>query len=164
MAGLKQTVDSIYHQSLQVAYRPPGAALGIAAHNIFQLTGGPAYVKGFFAYCNVTMAAASTFQVSACGVVLENAAVVCNLVVGEMAVWPLAGGAGNVIIPNVSNTPYPPLATTLLGMTGGILLSPGSAAGDLFILTVGAVICPINTVSFYVIYYKMAPETLIVPL
>ncbi len=161
--GLKTEVDSILNQSLHIAFRPPGAALPIAATNIFTLTGGPAYVKGFFMYCNLAMGAASSFQLTVCGVVWENAAVVCNQLIGEMAVWPLAGGAGNVIIPNVANAPYPPLATVLLGMTGGALISPGAAAGDDFAMTVAAVICPINTVSFFCLYYKMAPETLITP-
>ena len=164
--GLKQTVDTIYNQGLHVAYRPPGAALTIAAggaHNLFQLVGGPAYVKGFFMYCDVTMAAASSFQLDICGVAAENATVVCNLVIGEMAVWPLQAAALSIIIPNVSNTPYPTLATEIQGESGGILISPGAAGGDLFIMTLTAVDCPALSVSFFVLYYKMGPSTLIVP-
>ena len=161
--GLKTEVDQILSQSLQMAYRPPEAALGIAAHNIFLLTGGPAWVKGFLAYADTATGAASTFQVSACGVIMENAAVVCNLLIGEMAVWPLHGAnVADVIVPNVAVAPYPPLASELLGMAGGIMISPGAAAGDLFILTVGAAIAAGFT-SFFVYYYKMRPETLISP-
>ena len=165
--GLKQTVDTIFTQGLHTAYRPPGAALTIAAggaHNLFQLVGGPAYVKGFFMYCDVAMAAASSFQLAICGVNAENATVVCNLAIGEMAVWPLQAAALSIIIPNVASTPYPPLATEIQGESGGILISPGSAGGDIFVMTLTAVDCPANTVSFFVIYYKMRPQTLIVPL
>lgn len=160
--GLKQTVDSIHGMSLHTAYRPVGAALPIAATNIFTLSGGPVLIIGFFMHAEAAMGAASSFQVTACGVVMENAAVVCNLLVGEMAVWPLTGGAGNVIVPNIAASPYPPLASELLGVDK-LLLAPGAAAGNNFVCTVAAVICPANTVAFYCIYYKLRPQSLIAP-
>ena len=163
--GLKNTVDAIHNQGLHVAYRPPGAALGIAAHNIFQLVGGPAYVKGFFMYANLAMGAASSWTLAICGVVAENGgAAVANLLIGEMAVWPLHGAAaGDVMVPNVANAPYPPLASEILGMSGGILISPGSAGGDIFVMTTAAG-PSVGATSAFVLYYKMRPQTLIVPL
>ncbi len=165
--GLKSEVSSILNQSLHVAVRPPTvAAMGIAAHNIFTLSGGPAFVRGFFMYANVAMGAASSWQLTICGVIAENGgAAVANLLVGEMAIWPLHGAAAaDVTVPNVANAPYPPIATQILGLNNGILISPGSAAGDIFVMTVGAVICPAATVSFYVLYHKMLPQTLIAPI
>lgn len=163
--GLKQEVDSILTQSQHVAYRPPGLALGIAAHNIFQLVGGPAYVHGFFMYANLAFGAACTWQLTICGVIAENGgAALANLLIGEMAVWPLHGAAAaDVMVPNVANTPYPPIASQVLGLNNGIMISPGSAGGDLFVMTVGGAICPANAASFFVIYHKMSPQTLIVP-
>ncbi|KKK78732.1 hypothetical protein LCGC14_2840630, partial [marine sediment metagenome] len=150
-------------QSMTVAYRPQGIALQIAAVNIFTLSGGPILIEGFFALAENAIGAASTYQVTACGVVMENAAVACNLLVGEMALWPLTGVAGgDVIVPNIAAGPYPPLASNLLGMQQ-LLLAPGSAGGDNFVLTVGAAITPANTVVFYCLYRKMRPESLLTP-
>lgn len=162
--SLKTEIDQILNQSLQVAYRPPEGALTMAASpiDIFQLVGGPAYVTAFFAYADVATAAASTLQVTACGVNLEDAAVACNLLIGEMAVWPLFDVATAVIIPNVASTPCPTIETAILGM-GGIMISENSAGGDLFELTVGNA-DTVGAMSFFVVYYKMRPETLIIPL
>jgi len=159
--GLKTEVDQILQQSLHVAYRPPEAGLTIAAHNLFVLSGGPALVLAFFAYADTATAGASTLQVTACGVNLENAAVACNLLIGEMAMWPLQPAALSIIIPNVASTPCPTLATQIQGQQG-LLMSPGSVAGDFFVLTVGAAIAA-GFLSFFCVYYKLRPETLIAP-
>ena len=163
--GLKNTVDAILGQSLHTAYRPPEAAIANGAHNWFQLVGGPAYVKGFFIYGDAPTGAAVTWQLSICGVIAENGgAAVANLLIGEMAVWPLHGAAaGDVMVPNVANAPYPPLASEILGMSGGILISPGSAGGDIFVMTTAAG-PSVGATSAFVLYYKMRPQTLIVPL
>jgi len=113
-------------------------------------------------HAEAAMGAASSFQVTACGVVMENAAVVCNLLIGEMAVWPLTTGAGNVIVPNIAASPNPPLASELLGVNK-LLVAPGAAAGNNFVCTVAAVICPANTVAFYCVYRKLRPQSLISP-
>ncbi len=160
--SLSSEVSQIREQSMTIAYRPQGIALQIAAVNIFTLTGGPILIKSFFALAENAIGAASTFQVTACGVVMENAAVACNLLVGEMALWPLTTGAGNVIVPNIAAGPYPPLASNLLGVQQ-LLVAPGSAGGDNFVLTVGAAICPANTVVFYCEYRKLRPESLLSP-
>jgi len=161
--GLKTEVDQILNQSLHTAYRPP-ALYTLAPHNIFVLSGGPAWVKGFIMYADATNTAGTDWQLSICGVIAENGgAAVMTLLVGEMAVWPLHGAAAaDVAVPNVSNTPYPPLASELLGMSGGIMISPGAAAGNFFVMTVGTAL-PDGAHSFFVYYYKMRPETLISP-
>ena len=160
--GLRTEVSEIRQQSMTVAYRPQGIALQIAAVNIFTLSGGPVLIEAFFALAENAIGAASTYQVTACGVVMENAAVACNLLVGEMAVWPLTTGAGNVIVPNLAASPYPPVASELLGVQQ-LMVAPGAAAGDNFVLTVGAAITPANTVAFYCLYRKLRPESLLSP-
>ena len=158
--GLKTEVDQILQQSLHVAYRPPEAAITAAPHNIFVLSGGPALVLAFFAYADTATGAASTFAVQALGVQLQNAALACNMPVGTMSMWPLHAAALAVIVPNVASTPCPTLATEIQGLQG-VLLSPGSAAGDFFILTIG--LLTVGFTSFFVVYYKLRPETLIAP-
>lgn len=160
--GLKSEVSEIREMALHTAYRPVGAALAIAATNIFTLSGGPVLIEAFFMHAEAAMGAASSFQCTACGVVMENAAVVCNQLIGEVAIWPLTTGAGNVIVPNIAAGPLPPLASELLGVDK-LLVAPGAAAGDNFVMTVAAVICPANTVAFYVVYRKLRPQSLITP-
>lgn len=160
--SLKSEVQEIYqHQEMYVS-RPPEAAIVQGAHNIFQVIGGPVWLKAFIAYANAATGAASSFQVTACGVALEQAAVVCNLLIGEMAVWPLAAAVGSVIVPNVANTPYPTLASALLGNTG-IMLSPGSAGGDVFVLTVGAA-DTVGATSFHLRFKRMTAISNIIAL
>lgn len=160
--SLRTEVEAILQAMEIPVSRPPEAAIAIGAHNIFQVVGGPVWLTSLIAYANEATGAASSFQITACGVVLENAAVVCNLLVGEMAVWPLVGGAGNIIVPNVANTPYMPLASVLLGMVGGAMLSPGSAGGDMFVLTVGAA-DTVGATSFHLRFKRMSPNSNIIP-
>ena len=162
--SLKSVISQGLQQSLHCAYRPP-EILGVAAHDLFTLSGGPAWVKSFIMYADVATGQAAQWNLTICGVIAENGgAAVANLLIGEMAVWPLHGdNAADVAVPNIANTPYYPLASQLLGMQGGILIAPGGAGGNVFVMDV-TVLAALGAHSCFVQYYKMRPETLIAPM
>lgn len=149
---------AILQQGLHVASTLP-QALAIGAHNILTITGGPVLVKGFFCYANAATGAGSSMALAICGVNMQNAAVVCNLLIGEMAVWPLEVAVGSVIIPNIAAGPMPTLAGALAG-SFGVVAAPGSAGGDNFVMTIAAANM-VGVNSWHAVYYKLSPASLI---
>lgn len=156
--GLKSAVNAVLQQSLHVASTVP-QALAQAAHNILTIIGGPVWIKGIFCYANAATGAASTMAIAVCGVNMQTAAVACNLLIGELAIWPLEVAGGAVIIPNVAAGPMPTLAGALLGSTG-VLAAPGGAGGDIIVLTIAAADM-VGVNSWHVVYYKLSPASLI---
>lgn len=150
---------AIYNQGLFVASTVP-QALAIGAHNILTITGGPVWIVGFYCYANAATGAASTMALAVCGVNMQNAAVACNLLIGELAIWPLEVAAGSVIIPNVAAGPMPTLGAGGNNLVAGVVAAPGSAGGDNLVLTIGAANM-VGVNSWHAVYYKLSAASLI---
>ncbi len=155
--GFSTVVKRMSLDVMEVAIRP-GEIYLLADYNpgnLFTITGGPVWIKGMFA--QATVAAETTTATAAItinGVAAQNAALNVDSGLGDIIMWPLDAAVGGVIVPNVAINPMPTLAGALLGNTGTV-----SGAGDIA-LTVGANMD--STFVFYVIYYRLNPDSDIV--
>lgn len=158
---MSSKIDQLIISRQRVTQKGPTAWLQAGSpHTLFTIVGGPVWIKGLIAYANVATGAASTFAITCCGVAMQNAAVVCNLLIGEMAIWPLQTGAGFIIIPNVAASAMPTIAAGVAGNTG-VVASPGAAGGSTIGLTVGAADM-VGAATWYVIYYAIDPAAAII--
>lgn len=155
--GLSSTIKKLSLDAMEVAIRPGEICLlaNFNPGNLFTIQGGPVWIKGLFA--QATVAAETTTATAAItinGVAAQNAALNVDSGLGDIIMWPLDAAATGVIVPNVAINPMPPLAGALLGNTG-IVSGPGDIA-----LTVGANMD--STFVFYVVYYRLHPDSEIV--
>ena len=159
MGGFNKTVKSLALDKLEVAVRP-GEICTLANFNpgnLFTIAGGPVWIQGIFA--QATVAAETTAATAAITINLiaaQNAAVNVNSGLLDIIVWPLEATALSVIIPNVAINPFRTLGAIGNFMYGGQVAGPGAIA-----LTVSANMD--STFVFYVVYYRMSPESIINP-
>ena len=73
---------------------------------------------------------------------------------GTNVVWPLDGGAA--LIAPAAASPVPSILGAAFNVNG-VVVSPGAAAGNNFVLTYGAALID-GTVAFSVEYYRLAPN------
>ena len=155
--GLSSTVKSTYLLQQEVVNRAGEIYLvaDYAPGNLFTVVGGPVWIKGLFAHVTV-LAENSGFTgaITINGVNAQNAAVVLDSTLNDIIVWPLDATATAVIIPNVAANPMPTLAAALLGNTGTVT-GPGDIA-----LTINGDL--VSTLVFYMVYYRMSPNSGIV--
>jgi len=154
--SLKARVSQVWADRMQVAYRPPANYI-VAAHNIFQIVGGPVWIKTIFCRFTIAEASTSTFAITVAGIAMQNAAVNCDGAINSIATWPLGAAAGQVIVPALLSQPPFSLANGLLGQVGqGQISSVG-----MIVLTIAGA----NTdgaPEICVAYHKMTPNSQIV--
>jgi len=156
--GLKSQVDEIGLWGRQVAFRPT-AAIVATPTNLFTVVGGAVKVTALVAHIVTAITTAVTWHIVACGVPLDTALFAAIGAVGENVVWPLDVGAALIVPAAVSPVP------SILGAAfnvNGVVVTPGSAAGDNFVLTYGAALID-GTVAFSVEYYRLNPAAQIIP-
>ena len=155
--GLSNIVKSTHLLQQEVAVRP-GQIYLLAAFNpgnLFTIVGGPVWIKGLFAQATVAAeTTTATAAITVNGVAIQNAALNVDSALGDIIMWPLDAAGGAVIVPNVAINPMPTLAAALLGNSGTV-----SGPGDIA-LTVSANMD--STFVFYVVYYRMSPNSQIV--
>ena len=157
--GLKATLDTLVNHGLFVAYRPPEVyLLANSPEDLFQIVGGPVWIKGLFQHCITAQTNASTCGMAVNGINMQNAVLNINTVIGGIIIYPLNAAAGSIIIPNVLVNPLPTLAGFLIGSEGQVA-GPGGAIEEI-VQTISANLD--GSIATYVLYYKMAPESLIV--
>jgi len=156
--GLGTTVKRISLDVMEVAIRPGEIYLSAdyAPGNLFTIVGGPVWIKGLFAHVTVALENSGfTGAITVCGVAMQTGAVVLNSSLNDIIMWPLEATAGSVIIPNVAANPMPTLGAVVNNFIGGQLAGPGNIA-----LTINGNL--VSTLVFYVVYYRMDPNSEIV--
>ena len=159
MGAFSKTVKSLALDKLEVAVRPGEICLlaNFNPGNLFTIAGGPVWIQGLFA--QATVAAETTTATAAItinGVAAQNAALNVDSGLLDIIVWPLEASVGSIIVPNVAINPFRTLGAIGNNMFGGQVSGPGNIA-----LTVGADMD--STFVFYVVYYRMSPESIINP-
>lgn len=155
--GLANTIKSVALDIMEVAKRPGEIYLvaDYAPGNLFTIVGGPVWIKGLFAYVTgLAENSGFTGAITIDGVAAQNAAVVLDSTLGDIIMWPIEAAGGGVIVPNVAMNPMPTLAAALLGNTGQVA-GPGNIA-----LTINGNL--VSTLVFYVLYYRLDPDSEIV--
>ena len=156
--GLNATIKKTSRDIMQTAIRPGEIYLvaDYAPGNLFTIVGGPVWIKGLFAHVTV-LAENSGFTgaITINGVAAQTAAVVLDSTLNDIIMWPLEATGGSVIIPNVASNPMPTLGAVGNNFVGGQVSGPGNIA-----LTINGNL--VSTLVFYVVYYRLNPDSEIV--
>lgn len=155
--SLRSEVQSRELWGRQVAFRP-AAAIAATPTNLFTVVGGAVVVTNVVVRLVTAITTAVTWHLVACGVALDAALFAAIGAIGTCVTWPFAGAA-NVAPAAVS--PSPSLLTFAAGTTG-VVVSPGAAAGDNFVLTYAIALIDGNT-EWSVEYYRLSPIASIIP-
>lgn len=146
--GLKQGVEGSWLARLSVVRRPPQVYAPNGAFNLFNITGGPVWILGFFFFADEATGIAATMAVTVSGGAIDGGAAVIQSAAGTFCVWTLGAVAATA---NLANAPMPALAARPL-MDAGILSIPG-------VIQTTVAAGPITGLhTFYVVFYRMAPE------
>ena len=156
--GFNTIVKRMSLDVMEVAIRP-GQIYDVATYapaDLFDIVGGPVWIKGLFAHVTV-LAENSGFTglITINLVNAQTAAVVLNSTLNDIIMWPLEATAGSVIIPNVAANPMPTLGAVTNNFIGGQVAGPGAIA-----LTINGNL--VSTLVFYVLYYRLNPNSEIV--
>jgi len=155
--SLSATIKRISLDVMEVVIRP-GQIYLLAAFNpgnLFTIVGGPVWIKGLFAQATVAAeTTTATAAITICGLGAQFAAVDVDSDIGDIIMWPLEATAGSVIVPNVAINPMPPIGAATNFVTGTV-----AGAGNIA-LTVSANMD--STFVFYVVYYRLSPDSNIV--
>lgn len=155
--GLNTVIKRMSLDIMQVAIRPPQVYPIAAAAPIFTIAGGPVWIKGLFFYADEAVDNAgtgTTMEIQICGVPADSAVPTAIATpVNGICVWPLVTGV--VPVPNVLANPMPTLLAVAANCLGQ-LASPGDIT--LEVTTASTV----GMCSFYVLYYRMHPDSEIV--
>jgi len=151
MSGLKQTVNGIALQKLEVAYRPPQLYLTAGSpYTLFTITGGPVWIKALFAHTIQAVTAVTTFAITINGVAVDSGAVVITSAINTLIVSPLDETVPTPIVPNVAVSSLAAGGFMLLAVPGDISLAVAAADTD-------------GTMAWYCAYYRMNPASMIAP-
>ncbi len=156
--GLKSQVDLISLWGRQVAFRP-AAAIAATPTNLFTVVGGSVKITALSVRLVTAITTAVTWHIVACGVLLDAALFAAIGAIGENVSWPLEVGAALIVPAAVSPTPSI-LAAAF--NSNGVVVSPGAAGGDDFVLTYGVALIDGNT-EWSVEYYRLSPQSQIIP-
>lgn len=159
MGAFNKTVKSLALDKQEVAVRPGEICLlaNFNPGNLFTIAGGPVWIQSIFAQATVAAeTTTATAAITVGGIAMQTAALNVDSGLLDIIMWPLEATAGSVIVPNVAINPFRPLGAVGNNFFGGQVAGPGNIA-----LTVGANMD--STFVFYVVYYRMAPESIINP-
>lgn len=159
--SLSSTIKRLSLDVMEVAIRPGEIYLAAnSPQNLFTIIGGPVWIKGLFAHALTVENSGNTTAIAICGVNMQTAPVVADSLVGDIIMWPLGVAGTQVIIPNLAIQPMPTLATEIIGQSGGQVAGIGSAGGNNIVQTIGGNL--VSQLVFYVVYYRMNPDSEIV--
>ena len=156
--SLKAEVEATLFWNRQVAFRP-AAAIAATPTNLFTVVGGAVKVTALVVRFAQPITTAVTWLVTVCGVPWATALFAAIGAVGEVVVWSLDVGAA--IIAPTATAPIPSILGAAFNVNGQIV-SPGSAAGDNFVLTYGVALIDGDT-EWSVEYYRLSPAANIIP-
>lgn len=152
--GLKDIVALIWQNGLHVAHDTP-ATHGAGAYNAFAITGGPVWIKAFLEYNNTAIAGATTTTVAVGAVGLDAGAVAIGAAaINTLVVSPLDAAVAKIA---------PALAVQMPSLLGfATNIGVVAAAGVNIIVTfAGVAMGAAENVSYYCVYQKLAPQSLI---
>jgi hypothetical protein len=151
--GLSSEVKEIHQSKLFVAHDIP-ATHGAGAYNAFAITGGPVWIKAILEYNDTLIAGATTTAITVGAVAMQVGAVAINGAANTMVVSPLDAAIAKIA---------PALAVQMPSLLGyatndGVVASPGV---NITVTFAGVAMGALENVSYYVVYYKLAPNSLI---
>ena len=125
-----------------------------AAATIFNITGGPVWIKAMVEYLDTAMTNATTTTITVCGVAADAGAVAIN-----------AGAIGSVVVSPLSNNAKDASAlaaqwpdATGVATQGGFGMIAGLGA---IVVTFATVMAAANRYSLHVVYQKLSPDAII---
>jgi len=153
--GLASLVREISQQQLFWAHSIPATYAQGANQVIFNITGGPVWIRAFVEYNDTLVAAATTTTVLVGAVGLDTGAQTIAGAAGTMVVSPLDAAVAKLAAPALAVQ-----MPSLLGFATniGVVASPGVTINITFAaadMGVG------ELASYYCAYYKMASNSLI---
>jgi hypothetical protein len=152
--GLKGLITQIWQNGLFVAYDEP-AFHGAGAYAAFAITGGPVWIRAFVEYNSTAKAGATTTTVAVGAVGLDAGAVAIGAAaINTMVVSPL-----NAVVAKIA----PALAVQMPSLLGFVTnIGVVAAAGvNITVTFAGAAMGGAETTSYYVVYQKLSPQSLI---
>lgn len=158
----KTYIKSLFRREIEVAYRPPQAYNGLGApgpnYNIFNVTGGVVNIYAIFGYLDTVVAAVTTMAITVNGIAMQNAAVAINGAAGDIVMWPMITGVGNVIIPGVA---IANLRTDQWVVNGVAAQCTGPCV--IILACLAATMVLPESMSFRVLYHRLEPSAHIAP-
>jgi hypothetical protein len=151
-------LETLVLERQQVAYRPPATYADNVGLPLFNIIGGPVWIKGFFMHSVLGTALATTLNVTCNGLAWDNGALAYTMAADTFWVWPLRTGIAQI---NALVTPMP----TTLGLANniGVVASANAADNTITIVIAGGFGGIDNPASFYCVYYPMTHNSQIIP-
>ena len=152
--SLKGLVASIYETKLYVAHDVP-ATHAAGAYAAFAITGGPVWIKALIEHNDTATAGATTTTVAVGAVGLDAGA----LAIGAAAQFTLVVSPLDAAVAKIA----PALAVQMPSLLGfatniGVVASAGV---NITVTFAGVAMGALELVSYYVVYMKLAPQSLI---
>jgi len=146
-------VTQVLQQSLFVAHDTP-ATHGAGAYNAFAITGGPVWIKAILEYNDTAIAGATTTAITVGAVAMQVGALSVLGAINTMVVSPLDAAVAKIA---------PALAVQMPSLLGfatnvGVVASPGV---NITVTFAGVAMGAAENVSYYVVYQKLTPQSLI---
>lgn len=153
MGSLTNVLGQISQQQLFVAHDVP-ATHGAGAYAAFAITGGPVWIKAVLVYNDTLIAAATTTTEAVGAVGLDAAGFSIAGAQFTLQVSPLDVAVAKIASALAVQMP------SLLGFATnqGVVASPGVNITSTF---AGVAMGALENVSYYVVYYKLTPQSLI---
>ena len=151
--GLASRINSLSQRGDQVISSVP-AFYAAAAATIFNITGGPVWIKTMVEYLDTAMTNATTTTITVCGVAADAGPVAINAgAIGSVVVSPLHAGAKNAS----ALADQWPDATGVATQAGfGMIAGLGA-----IVVTFATVMAAANRYSLHIVYQKLSPASLI---
>ena len=153
--SLKSLITEIWRNGLFVAYDEP-AFHGAGAYAAFAITGGPVWIRAFVEYNSTAKAGATTTFVTVGVIGLDSGALAIGAAaINTMVVSPLNAAVAKLAVPALAVQ-----MPSLLGFVTniGVVAAPGV---NITVTFGGAAMGALETTSYYVVYQKLAPQSLI---
>jgi hypothetical protein len=152
--SLKTDVEQIMQQQLFVAHDVP-ATHGAGAYNAFAITGGPVWIRALLEYNDTAIGGATTTTIAVGAVGLDAGAVA----IGAAAQYTLVVSPLDAAVAKIA----PALAVQMPSLLGfatniGVVASAGV---NITVTFAGAAMGAAENVSYYVLYQKLTPQSLI---
>ena len=151
--GLASRINSLSQRGDQVISSVP-AFYAAAAATIFNITGGPVWIKTMVEYLDTAMTNATTTTITVCGVAADAGPVAINAgAIGSIVVSPLHAGAKNAS----ALADQWPDATGVATQAGfGMIAGLGA-----IVVTFATVMAAANRYSLHIVYQKLSNASVI---
>jgi hypothetical protein len=152
--SLASEIKSIYQSALFIAHDIP-ATHGAGAYNAFAITGGPVWIKALIEFNDTAIGGATTTTIAVGAVGLDAGA----LAIGAAAQYTMVVSPLDVAVAKIA----PALAVQMPSLLGfatniGVVASQGV---NITVTFAGAAMGAAERVSYYVVYQKLHPSSLI---